>query len=76
MSAQEADGNGGRRVETVRRLALSERIKLAVAEVLEHHAAEIDTDHAIRAVRLEVRIRPDRDVRAVIFDKQSEYADR
>ena len=44
--------------------------------MLEHHAAEVDTDHAIRAVRLKIRVKPDRDVRAVVFDKQSEYADR
>jgi len=53
-------------------LALSARVRAAVDAVLEDHAEAMDADANVRAVRLEVRIKPDRSVRAVIFQQQSE----
>lgn len=66
----------GVRTEQVTRLALSERVKIAVSATLERYAAEIDTDDAVRAVRIDVKITPRREVRAVIVQRESEFSER
>lgn len=54
------------------RLTLTERMKLAVGAVLDEHADDTDHDPNIRAVRIEVRVKPDGEIRTVIVDRQSE----
>lgn len=61
---------------TRKRLVLSERIKIAVSAVIDEYARDLDQDPALRAVRIEVRVKPDGDIRAVVLDRQSEIADR
>lgn len=58
------------------RAAMSTRIAQAIHVVIATYAPEIDNDDHLRAVRLEVRVKPDGEVRAVIVSRESEFAER
>lgn len=60
---------------TTKALALSERVRMGVDAVLEDYAEAIDNDPHVRAIRLEVRVRPDRRIRTVIYQQQGEIGD-
>lgn len=57
------------------RLVLSERLKLAIDASIDEYAFELNGDPRIRAVKVEVRVKPGGEIRAVIVDRQSEIVE-